>query len=431
MNKKQQLIEYLKRNYVPGQISWTEIAEKFGYDSPEVPRSLWKAHRKASGTTTTLPAFVADDSVSTRKGNLEAGTIESQVTSDFEPKTEQELAELHKIDLKKYKIKNYWSKILPSGKFTSSVFCVERKLGGGISKEEVAEAVAEFIKSPKVSVAKPKVKKKSTKHLVFFVADEHVGAANDDGLYDNDWNESEYLRRKMALVDVASKQSAAHGDFKSISICNLGDTLDGFSEQTTRGGHKVPQNMTNKQAILTYLKVGSAVWDALFDLNIADEFYQYNVENSNHGGLGWDAAANIALDTYLSTKYIGFETVAFEKIIGSLKIGGHDIHLTHGKDEKYMKRNLPLHLDARTESYLKEYLEENDFSHKKAPQHFFKGDLHKFATEQGKYFSYTNVPSLFGSSAWVMANFGNTKPGFCYAIVDEDDRNLAVNPYWF
>jgi len=60
------------------------------------------------------------------KVNNEKGTIESVLTLDYLPKSEEELAKLHKIDLGKYKI-NYWSKLLPNGKFTSSVQAVRKK----------------------------------------------------------------------------------------------------------------------------------------------------------------------------------------------------------------------------------------------------------------------------------------------------------------
>ena len=57
-----------------------------------------------------------------KKVNNEKGTIESTIVVDFEPKDDIELAKLHKINLDKYVIATYWSKLLPSGKFSSSVF---------------------------------------------------------------------------------------------------------------------------------------------------------------------------------------------------------------------------------------------------------------------------------------------------------------------
>ena len=57
----------------------------------------------------------------TKKVNNEKGTLESQVELDFEPKDDIELAELHRVDLTKYKISNYYSKLKSNGKFTSTV----------------------------------------------------------------------------------------------------------------------------------------------------------------------------------------------------------------------------------------------------------------------------------------------------------------------
>lgn len=57
------------------------------------------------------------------KVNNDKGTLESSVESTFEPKSDIELAELHKVDLNKYKISNYWSKLKSNGRFTSSILC--------------------------------------------------------------------------------------------------------------------------------------------------------------------------------------------------------------------------------------------------------------------------------------------------------------------
>lgn len=428
--KKQQLIDYLKSNYAPGQINWANIGAKFGY-SPEAARSVWKDYRKKY-------PFSSETAPKSQSVNIENGTLQSETVVDFEPKTVDQLAALHKIDTEKYSIVNYWTKQLPNGKFTSSVFCKERKLGGPVDKQEILDSVKEFLKGSvahKCCQAKKEVivEDKSAKDIIFFVADEHVGAAVTDGLYDNEWNAEEYRKRKLEIVNILTKELATQGKFRSLTICNLGDTLDGFSELTTRGGHKIPQNMTNKEAIKTYLSVNAELWDSIVGTGNISSLNLVNVENSNHGGLGWDAAANIALEAYLSTKYKSNIVVhSLEDIVGTVCIGTHYLHLTHGKDEKYMKRNLPLHLDFKTEIFFKEYLDKNGYTHYSGEHHVIKGDLHKFATEQGKFFSYTNVPSLFGSSAWTMANFGHTRPGLCYAVFDGDDPNdFSVKPYWF
>lgn len=74
------------------------------------------------------------------KVNNDKGTIESEVEATFEPKDDIELAKLHKIDLTKYKISTYWSKLKSNGKFTSSVLATLKK-----PKEFSTEDFAKFI----------------------------------------------------------------------------------------------------------------------------------------------------------------------------------------------------------------------------------------------------------------------------------------------
>lgn len=377
-----------------------------------------------------LETITSSDSII--KVNNDKGTFESTVESMFEPKNSEELAALHHIDLTKYKISSYWSKLKSNGKFTSSVFCVERKLGDSLTIDEIKDALSEVIKVNTIKPYNlPKLSSKTDKALFIFVADEHVGAAVTDGLYENKWDKTEYYKRKSKIIEVVNEQGDLYGSFDKIVYCNLGDTMDGFNGQTTRGGHILPQNMTNKEAIQTFVEVNKAIWDDVIKLQRTDTYEIYNVDNSNHGGLGFDFAANYALEMYLTHKYPEFKVTSFDKIINTFSFGKHNLHLSHGKDDKYMKRNFPRYLDAKTENYVKEYMDENDYKKKTDNQHLIKGDLHFFGTEQGKFFSYTNIPSLFGSSAWVASNFGKGKAGFCYSVVSKDSDSFGFTPVWF
>ena len=76
------------------------------------------------------------------KVNNEKGTLESTIETNFEPKDDLELARLHKINLDKYKISNYWTKQKSNGKFTSSVFATLRQ-----PKDYTAEDFAKFLES--------------------------------------------------------------------------------------------------------------------------------------------------------------------------------------------------------------------------------------------------------------------------------------------
>ena len=73
------------------------------------------------------PNMKEETTEKTTRVNEEKGTLESTLEITFDPQTVEELAKLHKIDLSKYKISNYWSKLKSNGKFTSSVFATLRK----------------------------------------------------------------------------------------------------------------------------------------------------------------------------------------------------------------------------------------------------------------------------------------------------------------
>ena len=120
MTEGQSLLEQLKEI-----IHWKKTkafyAERFGITEDEVTNLLRTLRGKEISPKEIIKEYI-EFKEGTRKVNVEKGTIESTITSDFEPKDDIELAELHKINLDKYVITNYWSKILPNGKFTSSVF---------------------------------------------------------------------------------------------------------------------------------------------------------------------------------------------------------------------------------------------------------------------------------------------------------------------
>jgi len=356
----------------------------------------------------------------TSETNTEKGTIKTTVLSDFEPKTDIEWAELHKVDLEKYKIGIYWTKQTTGGKFFTSLQCVLRKLGDDVEPVEIEKAIEAAWKGKLTPIEYPKLKSTNNKAIVFCIADEHVACSNDKALYDNLWNESEYRKRKTQVIDVLAAETIKHGEFEKIIILSLGDDMDGWNAQTTRGGHSLPQNMTNREAIEAYLKVNISIWDALMKHFSSSQFECYNVSFSNHGGNSFDDAANIALKAYLDGRYpdqVDFRLC--EKSIESFRYNNHNIHYTHGKDDKLMRAPMPLNLDHKTEAYIKQYMDLNGYHHAEDEQNYFiKGDIHQFNWNSGKFFHYINCPSVMGSTDWIMRNFGLSKPGILHLILD-------------
>ena len=100
-------------------------AEKLGISEQDVQdllSELRKENRESIEDQAEAAAYIAE-----LEENLEKGELKSILTLDFNPKSVEELYELHKIDKAKYKIVNYWSKLKSNGKFTSSVFATAKK----------------------------------------------------------------------------------------------------------------------------------------------------------------------------------------------------------------------------------------------------------------------------------------------------------------
>lgn len=121
MQEKNELLERLKR-LLPYKKSKQFYSEKLGISEENLEELLKELKNEKLG-------YCVDchPSEEIKKVNVDKGTIESTVEVTFDPQTVEQLAKLHKIDLTKYKISNYWSKLKSNGKFTSSVFATLRK----------------------------------------------------------------------------------------------------------------------------------------------------------------------------------------------------------------------------------------------------------------------------------------------------------------
>ena len=389
-------------------------------------------------------SYQAEDSVKKTfkwfKVDTEKGEIKSEIEVSFEPRDHDQLAELHNVDLNVYKITNYWSKLQPNGYFTSSLLCSLRKVGDSVTADEIIKSVEHAITS-KVNKIKRAVvdvpKIKNDKTLILWVSDEHVGSAVSGSIYNNHYDGNEYFKRKMTLLDTVEKESKKNGGFDNIIVCSLGDNLDGNSGKTTRSvlgdhTHGLPQNMTNAEAITTYVEVNKQFYKELVDMGVTEKITLYNINNSNHGGLGFDFSANYTLEVYLKAVYGDlFDIKQLKDIYNYFDLYDNRIVITHGKDETIMKRNLPLLLNPNIELQLTEYLDEIGRKKENFKNFIVKGDLHQFASQQGRYFHYQNIPSLFGSSAWIHANFGRGNAGYCFSVVSKDEPNgIGFTPVW-
>lgn len=259
----------------------------------------------------------------------------------------------------------------------------------------------------------------ANKTLLLVLSDIHVGAYNSNfSIYENPYDQKELHNRFTKILNRVQCL-----DFNNIVVVNLGDSLDGYNEETTRGGHKLPQNMNNKEQVNAFLDEMLYLFEGLHSINKNIKYFC--VGEANHcGDFGWLANEKLAsvLDIYFKGDV---ESLIFDKFINHFRIGDTTFICTHGKDNSDMYKNYPLTLDLKTESKLNEYIEYNKINTDKII--VIKGDLHQSAITYGKKFTYWSVGSIYGSSEWIHKNFGNTKAYCEYGIFDYCFNDLTTN----
>lgn len=268
----------------------------------------------------------------------------------------------------------------------------------------------------------------SNKVLCVYTSDKHTGSKlGENALYDNEYNAQVLSDRMSAVLGDIYKSYKKEGKFDNLIICDLGDALDGYNGFTTRGGHALPQNMSNKEAFNAYIDIHKRFYRAIAELDVANFIEIYHLTDSNHGG-EFDYFANKCLQEYMRLAFPKINFNICEKFLNVVEQDWFTLILTHGKDERDMKNGLPLNLDPKTESYLLDYAisEKLDLSN----LHVIKGDLHQSSSYQSKHFRYKNIPSIYGASKWIQTNYGNTKPGCSFDIFEKDKLTSSWD-LWF
>ena len=176
MTENQDLLSRLKELLRRKQ-SKSFYAYRLGITENEVDELLKEIRESDEESNDTLKAPFLYESV--RKINNEKGTIESTLILNFEPKDDIELAALHKINLDKYIIVNYWSKLLPNGKFTSSVFS-KKKEANDYTAEDFAKFLVDY-KSNYIPQPQPEIQRAKLIDVEISLSDFHLAKRHIDG----------------------------------------------------------------------------------------------------------------------------------------------------------------------------------------------------------------------------------------------------------
>lgn len=372
LKKLEQLLKFKK--------SHSYYATKLGISELEVKSLLKKLRVKEP----------VDTSASFRV-NVDKGTVESEIETSFDPKSVEELAELHKIDLIKYKISNYWSKQKPNGKFSSSVFATLRK-PSDYSLEDFTKFLVNF---------KPQTFNNSFKHIELTketidielnISDFHLAkkTSKEDSL------ESKAKEFVKIVSDLIFKVKANYNINKIVfPISNDFFHSDTYNNTTTNG---TPQDVTASYD--EEYEMGFSILSETinFLIGFANEIEVVLVQGNHDRTKGFYVAH--ALETYfrLNTK------VSFQRhhsVIKSVVLGNTFIGYHHGNCKI---EQLPL-LFATGEN-------SKSFGNAKYRE-IHTGDKHHYMTKEIMGVRIQQMPSLSGDDRWHIDNnyVNNVKAG--------------------
>lgn len=257
------------------------------------------------------------------------------------------------------------------------------------------------------------------KDLIIWLSDMHIGAYNDAfGAYEiAEYNKEDIAHRLNVIVQKFTGKS-----YENIYVVNLGDSIDSFNKETTRGGHQLPSVWNDKEISMNYIELMKQFFvDLQHNVKYNSDLIYLCIGESNHGGdIDW--LNNRILEAHLQN--MGIQTYISNYSIDSFCVGDHTFVYAHGKDNYTQFKNFPLILNDKTDLYFTQWMNENNIHGKY--KYVVKGDLHRFAYTVGNTFDYISVGSLYGSSNWITANFGNTKWSINFMEIDGDDMQIGT-----
>jgi hypothetical protein len=338
-----------------------------------------------------------------RKVNVERGTIESTIVSDFDPKDDLELAKLHKINLDKYVITNYWSKMLPSGKFTSSVFS-KRKQAEDYSPEDFAKFLENY-KPTNIEVKKPNpLANKDHVDVEISIADYHLAKRTVDGDNDPTTRALRYVIMAQSLIEKVK----ANYNINTVVLPISNDFFhtDNYQHQTTNG--------TPQDTIMDYAEEYELGFGVLVDTINMLRQHANNVTvvlvQGNHDRTKSYYLAH-ALDVFFRDA-LDVEFIREHSVIKGITLGNTFIGWHHGNCKI---EDLPL-LFATHSKYSHQF---GDAVYREV----HTGDKHHYMAKEVKGVRIQQMPSLSGTDRWHLDN--NYVHSVRAALALVYDRNLG------
>jgi len=265
------------------------------------------------------------------------------------------------------------------------------------------------------------------------LSDMHVGLEpnpHNKAIFAYEYNEDIFRSNLNKVYNSILKEYESNGKFDLLIIDDLGDGLDGWNSLTTRGGHKLDQNMTNEEMFKVFVEGKLTLIENCINLGVANKVLVRNVCNDNHGG-SYSSIANIAIQMILNRVYDSQDVdfYVLNKFIEHFEYGEHTFIVTHGKDSQYMFKGLPYELNDKAIAFINDYIDH--YNIKTRFIHLEKGDLHRVGYSRTKKFDYRNFMSFAPPSAWVQHNFGDCYSGYSIQVINKDNGEIAHTDYYF
>lgn len=289
------------------------------------------------------------------------------------------------------------------------------------SREYFNSLMENFVNNPNIEFERkpiPIIKNDNSKTLILFLADMHIGAKVESGsMYENNYDMEAVQERIITIISYLYSL----GRFYKIVVVNVGDALDGMDNQTARRDHFMPQNMDNKEQVYGYISAIRYLFQEMINLKLAESYSFLSVPCGNHGGITEWTASNLVA-AQLKLEYPDIEVYVSDSFFLRYDVDEYTYFICHGKDDKFMKKGLPMNLDPKNEVLLTQYIASQPNLKKNV--NIVSGDLHNEAMGRGKAFKYWKVGSFFGSSDYCMLGYGNTPAHVNYHIIED---NILLN----
>jgi len=283
------------------------------------------------------------------------------------------------------------------------------KLVEEIQKFDFDKIIKKHIKPIKVKQTSTNQKKSKDFDSLTYT-DVHIGMDTDidnNTMYQAAWDKKELVKLANLIVEKTIKEQESN----ILYVDDLGDLLDGLDGYTTRGGHKLPQNMTNEECFDAALDFKMIILQGLVDNY--DKIFFNNICNDNHSGI-FAYFVNQAFKKIAEVQYENVTVTNHRQFISHYIVNRIGFVISHGKDDKNLKFGFKPHIDLKGVSKIDQYCKHNGLYKDCDLIIFKKGDSHQalFDMCSSSDFFYFNYPASSPSSNWIKSNFELGRRGF-------------------